>query len=139
MRLAPDGWLYVTQVFGSQITAINPVTGEKKIISPRGGAIVSPDDLDFDSNGVMYVTEYLNSRVVARLPNGEVRVVSDQVPGANGITVHKDRLFIDECRTGGRLLELFHDGRAPRVMADSWRCPTRARSDPTGCCTFRRS
>ena len=111
MRLAPDGWLYVTQVFGSQITAINPATGEKKIISPRGGAIVSPDDLDFDSKGVMYVTEYLNSRVVARMPNGEVRVVSDQVPGANGITVHKDRLFIDECRTGGRVLELFHDGR----------------------------
>ena len=52
MRLGPDGWLYVTQVFGSQITAINPATGEKKIISPRGGAIVSPDDLAFDSKRV---------------------------------------------------------------------------------------
>ncbi len=123
MRLGPDGWLYVTQVFGSQITAINPATGEKKIISPRGGAIVSPDDLDFDSRGVMYITEYLNSRVCARMPNGEVRVVSDQVPGANGITVHKDRLFIDECRTGGRLLELFPDGRAPRLMADGLAMP----------------
>jgi sugar lactone lactonase YvrE len=136
MRLAPDGWLYVTQVFGSQITAINPVTGEKKIISPRGGAIVSPDDLDFDSNGVMYVTEYLNSRVVARLPNGEVRVVSDQVPGANGITVHKDRLFIDECRTGGRLLELFHDGRAPRVMADGLAMPNACAVGPDGLLYF---
>ncbi len=63
MRLGPDGWLYVTQVFGSQITAINPATGEKKIISPRGGAIVSPDDLDFDSGAhADGVTEYLNSR-----------------------------------------------------------------------------
>ncbi len=136
MRLAPDGWLYVTQVFGSQITAINPATGEKKIISPRGGAIVSPDDLDFDSKGVMYVTEYLNSRVVARMPNGEVRVVSDQVPGANGITVHKDRLFIDECRTGGRLLELFLDGRAPRLMADGLAMPNACAVGPDGLLYF---
>ena len=136
MRLGPDGWLYVTQVFGSQITAINPATGEKKIISPRGGAIVSPDDLDFDSQGVMYVTEYLNSRVVARMPNGEVRVVSDQVPGANGITVHQDRLFIDECRTGGRLLELFHDGRPPRLMADGLAMPNACAVGPNGLLYF---
>ncbi|HEY2107911.1 MAG TPA: hypothetical protein VGH29_19095 [Candidatus Binataceae bacterium] len=123
MRLGPDGWLYVTQVFGSQITAINPATGEARIVSPRGGSIVSPDDLDYDSRGVMYITEYLNSRVCARMPNGEVRVISDQVPGANGITVYKDRLFIDECRAGGRLLELFPDGREPRLMADGLAMP----------------
>ena len=35
MRLGPDGWLYVTQVFGSQITAINPATGEKRGLSAR--------------------------------------------------------------------------------------------------------
>lgn len=136
MRLGPDGWLYVTQVFGSQITAISPATGEKKIISPRGGEIVSPDDLDFDSRGVMYVTEYLNSRVVSRMPNGEVRVVSDQVPGANGITIHKDRLFIDECRTGGRLLELFPDGRTPRLMADGLAMPNACAVGPDGLLYF---
>ena len=136
MRLGPDGWLYVTQVFGSQITAINPATGEKKIISPRGGAIVSPDDLAFDSRGVMYVTEYLNSRVCARMPGGEVRVVSDQVPGANGITVHQDRLFIDECRTGGRLLELFPDGRPPRLMADGLAMPNACAVGPDGLLYF---
>jgi sugar lactone lactonase YvrE len=123
MRIGADGWLYVTQVFGSQITAINPATGEAKIVSPRGGAIVSPDDLDYDSRGVMYVTEYLNQRVCARTPDGEVRVISDQVPGANGITVYRDRLFVDECRAGGRLLELFPDGRAPRLMADGLAMP----------------
>ncbi len=80
----------------------------------------------------MYVTEYLNSRVCARMPDGEVRVVSDQVPGANGITVHKDRLFIDECRTGGRLLELFPDGRAPRLMADGLAMPNACAVGPDG-------
>jgi sugar lactone lactonase YvrE len=132
MRIGPDGWLYVTQVFGSQITAINPATGEARIVSPRGGAIVSPDDLDYDSRGVMYITEYLNQRVCARMPNGEVRVVSDQVPGANGITVHKDRVFIDECRAGGRLLELFPDGRAPRLMADGLAMPNACAVGPDG-------
>jgi sugar lactone lactonase YvrE len=136
MRLGPDGWLYVAQVFGSQITAINPASGEQKIISPRGGEIVSPDDLDFDSRGVMYVTEYLNRRVTARMPNGEVRIISDQVPGANGITVHKDRLFIDECRTGGRLLELFPDGRTPRLMADGLAMPNACAVGPDGLLYF---
>jgi sugar lactone lactonase YvrE len=123
MRLGPDGWLYVTQVFGSQITAVNPATGEARIVSPRGGPIVSPDDLAYDSKGIMYVTEYLNQRVCARTPNGEVGVISDQVPGANGITVYRDRLFVDECRAGGRLLELFSDGRAPRLMAEGLAMP----------------
>ncbi len=136
MRLGPDGWLYVAQVFGSQITAIDPATGAARIVSPRGGPVVSPDDLDFDSKGVMYVTEYLNQRVVARMPNGEVHVISDQVPGANGITVYKDRLFIDECRAGGRLLELFGDGRAPRLMADGLAMPNACAVGPDGMLYF---
>jgi sugar lactone lactonase YvrE len=132
MRIGPDGWLYVAQVFGSQITAINPASGESRIVSPRGGAIVSPDDLDYDSRGIMYITEYLNQRVCARMPNGEVRVISDQVPGANGITVHKDRVFVDECRAGGRLLELFADGRAPRLMAEGLAMPNACAVGPDG-------
>jgi len=136
MRLGPDGWLYVTQVFGSQITAIDPATGELRIVSARGGPIVSPDDLAYDSKGVMYITEYLNQRVCARMPNGEVRVISDQVPGANGITVHNDRLFVDECRAGGRLLELFPDGRAPRLMADGLAMPNACAVGPDGLLYF---
>jgi sugar lactone lactonase YvrE len=132
MRIGPDGWLYVTQVFGSQITAINPATGEARIVSPRGGAIVSPDDLDYDSRGIMYITEYLNQRVCARMPNGEVRVVSDQVPGANGISVYQDRVFVDECRAGGRLLELFPDGRSPRLMAEDLAMPNACAVGPDG-------
>ncbi len=136
MRLGPDGWLYVAQVFGSQITALDPATGRTRIVSPRGGPIVSPDDLDYDSKGVMYITEYLNQRVVARMPNGEVRVISDQVPGANGITVYKERVFIDECRAGGRLLELFPDGRTPRLMAEGLAMPNACAVGPDGMLYF---
>ena len=37
---------------------------------------------------------------------GRTRVLRDDLPCANGITVHQGRLFINECRDGGRLMEL---------------------------------
>ena len=123
MRIGPDGRLYVVQAFGSQISAINTSTGACETISPVGGPIVAPDDIVFDSRGVMYVTEVMNARVCARTADGQTRVIADNVPGANGITAYKDRLFMDECRPGGRLFELFPDGRTPRLLADNLALP----------------
>ena len=79
--------------------------GACETISPVGGPIVAPDDIAFDSHDVMYVTEVMSARVSARSKNGDVRVIADNVPAANGITVHQDRVFMDECRPGGRLFE----------------------------------
>lgn len=123
MRIGPDGRLYVVQAFGSQVSAINTGTGACETISPVGGPIVGPDDIVFDSRGVMYVTEVMSARVCARTPDGQTRIIADNVPGANGITAYKDRLFMDECRPGGRLFELFPDGRAPRLIADNLALP----------------
>lgn len=123
MRIGPDGRLYVVQAFGSQISAVNTSTGACETISPVGGPIVAPDDIVFDSHGVMYVTEVMNARVCARTSDGKTRIIADNVPGANGITAYKDRLFMDECRPEGRLFELFPDGRAPRLIADSLALP----------------
>jgi len=123
MRFGPDGKLYVVQAFGSQVSAIDPTTGACQTVSPVGGPIVAPDDIAFDSHGVMYVTEVMNARVSARTPDGQTRVIADNVPGANGITAYQDRLFMDECRPGGRLFELYPDGRAPRLLADNLALP----------------
>jgi sugar lactone lactonase YvrE len=123
MRIGPDGRLYVVQAFGSQVSAINTSTGACETISPVGGPIVAPDDIVFDSRGVMYVTEVMSARVCARTPDGQTRIIADNVPGANGITAYKDRLFMDECRPGGRLFELFPDGRTPRLIADNLALP----------------
>ena len=106
MRFGADGRIYVAQAFGSQISALDPDSGELATVSPVGGSIVAPDDLDFDSRGVLYATEVFSERVSARMPNGEVRVVADHLPVANGIVVHRDRIFVDEFRVGGRVLEL---------------------------------
>jgi len=53
MIFGPDGRLYVTQAFGSQITAVNVSSGSLEVISPLGGPIVAPDDVAFDSHGTM--------------------------------------------------------------------------------------
>lgn len=82
MRIGPDGRLYVVQAFGSQVSAINLTDGSVDTISRIGGAIVAPDDLAFDSRGTMYATEVMSARVCARAPNGEVRIIADNVPAA---------------------------------------------------------
>lgn len=123
MRVGPDGKLYVVQAFGSQVSALDPASGATETVSPVGGPIVAPDDIAFDSSGTMYVTEVMSARVCARTPKGEVRIIADHVPAANGITAYRDRVFMDECRPGGRLFELYPDGREPRVMAENLPLP----------------
>src|SRR5499433_2220923 len=123
MQFGPDGKLYVVQAFGSQVSALDTTTGTCQTVSPVGGPIVAPDDLAFDSRGVMYVTEVMSARVSASTADGQTRVIADNVPGANGITCYRDRLFMDECRPGGRLFELYADGRAPRLLADNLALP----------------
>src|SRR5271163_1081650 len=83
MRMGPDGKLYVAQAFGSQISAVDPVSGAVDVISPKGGPIVGPDDLAFDSKGTLYITEVMSARVCARSPNGQSRIIADNVLGAN--------------------------------------------------------
>ena len=132
MQFGPDGKLYVVQAFGSQVSAIDTSNGVCQTVSPVGGTIVAPDDIAFDSQGVMYVTEVMNGRVSARTPNGQVRAIADNVPAANGITAYQDRLFMDECRPGGRLFEVYPDGRAPRLLAADLPLPNALSVGPDG-------
>ena len=70
IRTGPDGRIYVAQVSGSQISAIDVETGAIEVISPKGGDIVGPDDLVFDPEGNLYATEITEGRVSVRAPNG---------------------------------------------------------------------
>jgi sugar lactone lactonase YvrE len=132
MQFGPDGRLYVVQAFGSQVSAIDTSSGACQTISPVGGPVVAPDDVAFDSRGVMYVTEVMNGRVSARTSDGQTRVVADNVPAANGLTCYQDRLFMDECRPGGRLFEVYADGRAPRLIAADLPLPNALSVGPDG-------
>jgi len=119
LRTGPDGRVYVAQVSGSQISAIDVDTGAIETISPMGGEIVAPDDLAFDAQGNLYATEITEGRVSMRARNGETRVIYGDIPCANPITVHQGRLFAGECRIGARIMELDLDGGAPRVLVDN--------------------
>lgn len=132
LRTGPDGRVYVAQVAGSQISALDLDTGELQTISPQGAAIVAPDDLDFDAAGNLYATEYYDGRVSIRTADGRTRVLRDDVPGANGIAFYRDRLFVDECRIGGRLLEIDLDGGPPRVLAENLPMPNALAPGPDG-------
>jgi sugar lactone lactonase YvrE len=132
IRTGPDGRIYVAQVSGSQISAIDVQTGEIEAISPKGGDIVAPDDLVFDTDGNMYVTEITEGRVSVRSPNGSIRVVTGDMPCANPITFHQGRLFAGECRVGGRIMELDLHGGAPRVLLQDVPMPNAFSVGPDG-------
>jgi sugar lactone lactonase YvrE len=112
----PDGRIWVAQVSGSQISAIDPDSGEIETISAMGGDIVAPDDLVFDEHGNLYITEITEGRVSMRTPQGKTTVLRGDMPVANPITYHQGRLFAGECRVGGRIMELDRNGGEPRVF-----------------------
>lgn len=123
MRWGPSGELFVAQAFGSQLSAVDVATGKARVVSPADGKIVAPDDLAFDSHGNMFVTEVMSARVSALRPNGRIDVIAADVPVANGITVHGDRIFMSEFNPEGRIWELYADGSAPRLIASGLMMP----------------
>ena len=123
LRTGPDGRIYIAQVTGSQISAVDIATGTIDTVSAKGGDIIAPDDLAFDSDGNLYATEYMDGRVSVRDGAGTTRVLRGDLPAANGITVYRDRLFVNECRDGGRLLELDRNDGSPTVLLDNLPSP----------------
>ncbi|MFG1933769.1 SMP-30/gluconolactonase/LRE family protein [Mycobacterium sp. NPDC048908] len=132
LRTGPDGRVYVAQVTGSQISALDLDTGLLDTVSGKGGDIVAPDDVAFDSSGNLYATEVMDGRVSVRESGGLTRVLRDDLPCANGITVHRDRLFVNECRDGGRLMELDGTGSIVRMLAENLPSPNAMEVGPDG-------
>lgn len=136
IRDGADGRLYVAQCIGSQIGVIDLDSGTIETISPMGGNIIGPDDLAFDAVGNLYITECMNARVSIIDAHGRTKVLRGDLPGANGITFYKDRLFVDECRLGGRLLELDLSGGEPRVLLEGLDLPNALDTGPDGLLYF---
>jgi sugar lactone lactonase YvrE len=132
LRTGPDGRIYVAQVSGSQISAIDVETGAVEAISAKGGDIVAPDDLVFDPDGNLYATEITEGRVSVRAPNGTTRVLQGDMPVANPITYHQGRLIAGECRIGGRIMQLDLNGGAPRILATDVPMPNAFEVGPDG-------
>jgi len=136
LRTGADGRVYVAQVSGSQVSAVDVDTGAVETISPKGGDIVAPDDLVFDAQGNLYVTEISEGRVGMRDTKGNYRVVYGDIPCANPITFYNGRLFAGECRPGGRIMELDLNGGPARVIADNLMMPNAMEVGPDGMLYF---
>ena len=132
IRPGADGRLYIAELVGSRISALDPDAGSLETISPMGSTIVSPDDLAFDALGNMYVTEFMDDRLTVRDTKGQERIVHGDLPGANGITLHNGKLYVDECRFGGRLLEFDLSGGEPRIILDDLPLPNALAPGPDG-------
>ena len=132
LRTGADGRIYVAQVAGSQVSAIDVSSGDIETISPMGGDIVAPDDLAFDDEGNLYATEITEGRVSVRSPNGEYRVINGDMPCANPITMHQGHLYAGECRPGGRIMELDRSGGEARIILDDVPMPNAFEVGPDG-------
>ena len=80
LRTGPDGRVYVAQVTGSQISALDLATGRVDTVSAKGGDIIAPDDVAFDASGNLYATEVMDGRVSVREADGRTRVLRDDLP-----------------------------------------------------------
>ncbi len=132
IRFGADGNLYVAQFLGSQISAIDVETRSERLVVAPGSAMIAPDDLVFDARGRMFVTEVMNGRVSACDAAGNIDVIAIDLPGANGIAMHEGRLFVDEFRPNGRVLEIYPDGRRPRVIVAAAPMPNALSIGPDG-------
>ncbi|SDT16562.1 outer membrane protein assembly factor BamB family protein [Actinoplanes derwentensis] len=132
VAFGPDGRLYVAQFVAGQIAAVDLATGDVEVVVAAGGPIEAPDDLVFGADGSMYIADLVPGRVWRRTPAGAFDLLSDQIRNPNGIAVAGDRLFVNEMIPGGRLLELFSDGREPRVLTGGLAMGNAMQTGPDG-------
>src|SRR5579875_2779247 len=74
LRTGPDGHIYIAQVTGSQISALDLKSRQVHTVSAKGGDIIAPDDVAFDEQGNLYATEVMDGRVSVRGVDGRTRV-----------------------------------------------------------------
>ncbi|WP_405506562.1 hypothetical protein [Streptomyces purpurascens] len=133
VAFGPDGRLYVAQFLAGKISAVDPATGDVEVVVPMDGPVESPDDLAFGADGSMYIADLVPGRVWRRSPEGEYTLVSAEVRVPNGITCVGDRLFVNEMKMNGRLLELFPEGGDPVVLTDGLAFGNAMQLGPDGC------
>lgn len=132
ITFGPDKRLYVAQFLAGQISAVHATTGEVEVVVPADGPVQAPDDLAFGSDGSMYIADITPQRVWRRSPDGEFTLLSEEIRVPNGITCVGDRLFVNEMRPGGRVVELLPDTGEIVVLAEGLAMGNAMQQGPDG-------
>lgn len=120
IHFGPDGLLYIASVIGSDLTVIDPESGEEIKRFTAADGVIGPDDVAFASDGSFYWTSILTGEVAGFNTAGEKVVAAQLPPGPNPITFsNDDRLFVSQCFLGTNVYELDPTGAAAaRLIAD---------------------
>lgn len=132
IAFGPDGRLYVAQYVAGRISAVDIGSGDVEVVVDVDGPVQSPDDLAFGADGSMYITDLTPGRVWRRAPDGTITLVTEDVLAPNGIACVGDRVFVNEMRPGGRVLEVT-PGTGPVVLADGLAMGNAMQLGPDGC------
>ncbi|AMO70565.1 SMP-30/gluconolactonase/LRE family protein [Sphingorhabdus sp. M41] len=132
LRTGADGRIYVAQVAGSQISAIDPDSGRIDTISGRDGPVIAPDDLAFDEDGNIYITEITEGRLTVLAPDGSHHILKGDMPVANPVTYQQGRLIAGECRPNGRVMEIDRSSGEARMILEGVPMPNAFSIGPDG-------
>ena len=107
IHFGPDGLLYVASVIGSDLTVLDPASGQEVKRWTADDGVVGPDDVAFASDGAVYWTSILTGEVAGFDANGSKVIAAQLAPGPNPITFSgDDRMFVSQCFLGTSLYEL---------------------------------
>jgi lactonase len=125
-----DGRLYLTDYIGGTVQSITPDGKDPRVhfSGPVDGVLMNPDDLAFDEEGNLFVTDSLGAQDPYWKPQGrliridgssrEVRVLAKDLPAPNGIafTPAFDGLWVSH-NTANRIDYLRLDGNGQNVLS----------------------
>lgn len=121
MALGPDGMLYVASVLGSNITVLDPDSGDVQRVYGASEGVIGPDDVAFSSDGAWYWTSIMTGEVAGFNVAGDKVIAANLTAGVNPITFSDDdRLFVAQCFFGVNLYEVDPAGAMPaRLISDT--------------------
>lgn len=111
IRVASDGTLWIADLDGGQIVAVDPSTGALLARLGADAGVTTPDDLAFDADARLWWTEFPGG-AVGRIddptaPDAASVVVTEVGTGANPIDVDEDgRVFVGRTLQGQGLYEV---------------------------------
>lgn len=120
VHFGPDGMLYVASVIGSDLSVIDPESGDIVKRYTLADGVIGPDDVAFAPDGSFFWTSILTGEVAGFNASGNKIVAAQLTPGSNPITFSDDgRLFVSQCFLGSGLYEVDPAGEMPpRLIAD---------------------